>query len=94
MARSPTATGAASGTILLTRNERPVAEDRRDCCWLYVVIECDMTPRLQETIHDSARLAWNEVTKVAHYYLSVDAMAQLIYVREDSLLYEGGKLHE
>ena len=28
---------AASGSILLTPNERRVAEDRRDCYWLYVV---------------------------------------------------------
>jgi len=29
--------GAETGTILLTPNERRVAEDRRDCYWLYVV---------------------------------------------------------
>ena len=33
---------------------------------------------------DPARLDWHEVTKVAHYYLLVDAMAQPIEVREDS----------
>lgn len=32
--------GAVSGTILLTPNERRVAEDRRDCYWLYVVTGC------------------------------------------------------
>ena len=31
---------AESGTILLTPNERRVAEDRRDCYWLYVVTNC------------------------------------------------------
>ena len=31
---------AAAGTILLTPNERRVAEDRRDCYWLYVVTNC------------------------------------------------------
>ena len=29
--------GASTGTVLLTPNERRVAEDRRDCYWLYVV---------------------------------------------------------
>ena len=29
-------------------------------------------------------LDWNEVTKVAHYYLSVDAMKKPMQVREDS----------
>ncbi len=32
--------GDATGTILLTPNERRVAEDRRDCYWLYVVTNC------------------------------------------------------
>ena len=48
--------GAASGTILLTPNERRVAEDRRDCYWLYVVTNCDTTPRLRQPIRDPARL--------------------------------------
>jgi len=82
--------GAASGTILLTPNERRVAEDRRDCFWLYVVTDCDNAPRLQQPIRDPARLDWHEVTKVAHYYLSVDAMVKPMQVREDSPSY-GGK---
>ena len=36
--------GAATGTILLTPNERRVAEDRRDCYWLYVVTDCSTAP--------------------------------------------------
>jgi hypothetical protein len=73
--------GAATGTILLTPNERRVAEDRPDCYWLYVVTGCGMC--LQEPIRDPARLDWHEVTKVAHYYLSVDAMTRPMQVRED-----------
>jgi superfamily II DNA or RNA helicase len=76
--------GAHSGTILLTPNERRVAEDRRECYWLYVVTDCNGTPCLQEPIGDPARLEWHEVTKVAHYYLSVDAMTRPMRVREDS----------
>ncbi len=76
--------GAASGTILLTPNERRVAEDRRDCYWLYVVTDCNGAPRLQEPIRDPARLNWHEVTKVAHYFLSVDAMTRPMKVREES----------
>src|SRR6266851_5507447 len=76
--------GSASGTILLTPNERRVAEDRRDCYWLYVVTDCDDAPRLHEPIRNPARLDWNEVTKVAHYYLSVDAITRPMQVREDT----------
>ncbi|MBU2227338.1 MAG: DUF3883 domain-containing protein [Proteobacteria bacterium] len=74
---------AAAGSILLTPNERRVAEDRRDCYWLYVVTNCAADPVLQEPLKDPARLAWHEVKKVAHYYLSVDALRQPMRVRED-----------
>jgi hypothetical protein len=81
--------GAETGTILLTPNERRVAEDRRDCYWLYVVTHCATAPRLQDPIRDPAKLPWHEVTKVAHYYLSVDAMTKPMQVREDSPPYGG-----
>jgi hypothetical protein len=74
----------ATGTILLTPNERRVAEDRRDCYWLYVVTDCSTNPQLQEPIKDPARFEWHEVTKVAHYYLSVDALTQPMQVREEN----------
>jgi len=81
--------GAATGTILVTPNERRVAEDRPDCFWLYVVTDCDKAPRLQEPIRDPARLDWNEVTKAAHFYLAVNAMTKPMQVREDSPPYGG-----
>ena len=81
---------AASGMILLMPNSRLIAEDRCDCHWFYVVNGCANAPRLEETIRDPARRDWQEVTKVEHYYLSVDAMSRPIQVRTDSLPY-GGK---
>jgi superfamily II DNA or RNA helicase len=74
----------STGTILLTPNERRVAEDRRDCYWLYIVTNCATEPQLQEPVRDPARFPWHEVTKVAHYYLSVDALTQPMQVREGS----------
>ncbi|MGD0947227.1 MAG: helicase-related protein [Candidatus Binatia bacterium] len=74
--------GASTGTVLLTPNERRVAEDRRDCYWLYVVTNCDSEPVLQEPIKDPARFPWHEVSKVAHYWLEVDALTRPIQVRE------------
>jgi hypothetical protein len=65
--------GAATGTVILTPNERRVAEDRADCYWLYVVTSCNATPTL-EAIPNPARFAWHEVQKVAHYTLSLDEM--------------------
>ncbi len=78
---------AATGTILLTPNEHRVAEDRRDCYWLYVVTNCADQPTLQEPIKDPARFPWHEVTKVAHYWLQVNAMTQPMQVREDEAPY-------
>ena len=78
---------AAPGTILLTPNERRVAEDRPECYWLYVVTNCGGEPKLQDPIRDPARFDWNEVTKVAHYYLSVNAITQPMQVQEDQATY-------
>jgi superfamily II DNA or RNA helicase len=81
--------GSSSGTVLLTPNERRVAEDRRDCYWLYVVTKCKSSPDLQEPIKDPARFPWHEVKKVEHYYLSVDALTGPMQVREDPGAYGG-----
>ncbi len=59
-----------------------LAEDRRDCYWLYVVTDCATAPNLQQPIPDSARYPWHEVTKVAHYFLSVNALQQPMEIRE------------
>ena len=59
-----------------------VAEDRRDCYWLYVVTHCKTKPNLQDPIKDPARLDWHEVKKVDHYYLSVDAVTGPMTVSE------------
>jgi len=80
--------GAATGTVLLTPNERRVAEDRRDCYWLYVVTGCKLQPNLQEPIKNPARFPWHEVKKVDHYYLSVDALTQPMQVREQTEAYK------
>ncbi|MEJ5260931.1 MAG: helicase-related protein [Anaerohalosphaeraceae bacterium] len=74
--------GAATGTIILTPNERRVAEDRRDCYWLYVVTNCCGTPELQEPIKDPARFPWQEVTKIQHYWMDVNAMTRPMEVRK------------
>jgi hypothetical protein len=67
--------GAADGSVLLTPNERRVAEDRRDCYWLYVVTHCKTTPRLREPIRDPARLQWTEVVQVAHYRIDTRTLS-------------------
>jgi hypothetical protein len=70
-----------TGTISLIPNEKRVAEDRRDCYWLYVVTDCDAQPRLH--VHkDPASLPWHEVKKVDPYWLSVDAVREPLKVRE------------
>ena len=78
---------AATGTILLSPNERRVAEDRRDCYWLYVVTNCAATPQLQEPVKDPAQFPWREVSKVQHYWLEVNAMTKPMQVREEGSSY-------
>ncbi|MBM3143885.1 MAG: DUF3883 domain-containing protein [Chloroflexi bacterium] len=80
--------GAASGTILLTPNERRVAEDRRDCFWLYIVTNCNDKPTLQEPVRDPASKSWHEVMKVQHYWLEVNAMTKPMQVSD-----QGGDYH-
>ena len=72
----------------LSSDERRVAEDRRDCYWLYVVTSCNSKCQLQEPIKDPAHFPWHEVKKVEHYYLSVDALTQQMQVREDPSPYK------
>lgn len=74
--------GAATGRILLTPNERRVAEDRRDRYWLYVVTNCDTSSELQEPIKDPGSFPWHEVRKVEHYWLELDAFTKPMKVRE------------
>ncbi len=66
---------ARSGTILLTPNERRVAQDRPDCYWLYVVTDCASAPVLRDPIRNPARKPWVEVKKVQHYYLDVEKLS-------------------
>ena len=73
---------AREGTILLTPNERRVAEDRQDCYWLYVVTNCANHPKLQDPIFNPAGRPWHEVRKVQHYYLTVNALTQPLQLRE------------
>jgi hypothetical protein len=83
--------GESAGNVLLTPNEKRVAEDRRDCYWLYVVTDCKSEPQLQNPIKDPARLQWHEVKKVDHYYLSINAVTQPMQVREVEVPYGDGK---
>ena len=79
--------GGSMGNVLLTPNEKRVAEDRRECYWLYIVTDCKSGPVLQNPITDPARFQWHEVKKVEHYYLSVDAMTKPMEIREISSSY-------
>lgn len=62
--------GGESGCILLTPNEHRVAQDRRDCYWLYIVKGCDTTPTVVP-VKDPAQLPWGEVVKVQHYAIAL-----------------------
>jgi len=75
--------GASTGTILLTPNERNVAEDRPDCYWLYIVTDCNDNPTLRDPIKNPAKFHWREVKKVAHYQLEINALTDPMEVHEN-----------
>jgi hypothetical protein len=65
----------SDGTIVFTPNEHRVAEDRRDCYWLYVVRECGTEqPKLREH-KDPAANPWKPVQTIAHYTLTASRLA-------------------
>jgi hypothetical protein len=64
---------AAGGNIILTPNEHRVANDRRDCFWLYVVTDCRKEPRIT-FIQDPAKYKWDSVVKIEHYTMGLDKM--------------------
>jgi hypothetical protein len=68
--------------VLLTPNERRVAEDRRDCYWLYVVTACNDKPFVQEPIQDPAQYRWHEVSKVEHYWIELDTLTGKVRVSD------------
>ena len=78
------------GDIILTPNEHRVAEDRSDCYYLYIVTNCGAEPTLHEPIRDPASHNWREVSKVAHFRLSVNALSTPIQLREESPDYGAG----
>jgi len=72
------------GDIILTPNERRVAEDRRDIYYLYIVTNCAAAPVLHDPVRDPASRDWHGVPKIAHYRLSVNALTQPMQIREES----------
>jgi hypothetical protein len=63
---------SSEGEIILTPNEHRVAEDRRDCYWLYLVTDCGTDQPRLHTCQDPARCGWREVTQVEHYRLGTN----------------------
>ena len=67
--------GAPDGTVILTPNEHRVAQDRRDCYWLYIVTNCSAEPALTP-VRDPADQSWRPVQKVQHYTLELRALVR------------------
>ncbi len=66
----------SDGDIIITPNEHRVAEDRRDCYWLYVVTECATDQPKLTAVFDPASRPWEAITKVAHFQLSSKKLAK------------------
>lgn len=66
----------SDGTVFLTPNEHRVAQDRRDCYWLYVVTDCGSESPTLHVVKDPAAHSWQPVYKLEHYQLSVAALKE------------------
>ena len=62
---------ATIGEVALTTNEYKTAERLKKDYWLYVVFNCASTPEVHP-IQDPARLGWEPLVKIEHYYLGAD----------------------
>jgi len=68
--------GAEEGSIMLTPNEYRVAQDRRDCYWLYVATGCGSpNPRLH-VLKDPAARPWQPVQRIDHYVLLASQLVE------------------
>lgn len=79
--------GAPEGSVLLTPNEYRVAQDRRDCFWLYVVVACGSSKPQLIVERDPAAKKWHKVKKIAHYTLNVSSMDGKPQVNESQAHY-------
>lgn len=62
---------ATVGEIALTINEYKTAERLKKDFWLYVVYNCGTTPKIYP-IHVPARLGWEPLVKVEHWYVGAE----------------------
>lgn len=62
---------SSEGSVLLTPNEYRVAQDRRECFWLYVVTSCKTEHPDVHARKDPAGLPWEPIQKIEHYMLSL-----------------------
>ena len=60
---------AGVGEIALTTNEYKTAERLKKDYWLYAVFNCGAIPQIH-AIQDPARLGWEAIVMVEHYYVS------------------------
>jgi len=64
----------ADGSIMLTPNEFRVAQDRRDCFWLYVVTQCKTTEPNVRPHRDPVTFGWRPVEKIQYYELPLSGL--------------------
>lgn len=67
---------AAIGEVALTANEYKTADRLKKDYWLYVVFNCASLPAIYPT-QDPARLGWEPVMRIEHYYLGAEQILVL-----------------
>lgn len=59
------------GEVALTTNEYKTAERLKEDYWLYAVFNCSTEPEVH-TVRDPARLGWEPLVTIEHYYMGAD----------------------
>jgi hypothetical protein len=67
---------AEVGDIAMTANEYRTAERLKKDYWLYVVFNCSSNPEIRP-VQDPARLSWEPLMKIEHYYLVSEKIKDL-----------------
>lgn len=62
---------ATIGEVALSANEYKTAERLKKDFWLYVVFNCGTLPQIYP-IQDPARLGWEPIVRIEHYYLKAE----------------------
>ena len=65
------------GEVALSTNEYNTANRLKQDYWLYVVYDCGTNPKVN-VIQNPARLGWEPLVKIEHYYIGAEKILEAV----------------